>query len=588
MEDGRTSVDVWGSCIPRDSLKLGGQDESFLVKKYFQLGSYPLQFTDHVLADLNTDDFDYVTGAAPKRWIRAAWNHEVVPALDSSGSDWLILDARPYAYGTVGIPLGDGRYEYINENDLQKALPALKRKGILDSADDAIAVPDDDPAVKDGLRHFIEWCKRRYGHNIILVEFFESGWSLDKDGKTVWIDRKWEYRKQLICREAYFNREFHSKTGCHVIRSPMNVTADAFHKWGNSPVHYAQEFYEHAYKSMLAITRRDATREEIESDLLSIYLDSNLRITETMSGSALSKMNATCRAKEFILKKNPDQAWEILKKLASDCGDPRFELVADFFRKGSGLKIDPRTAVPLLDKANDTGRIDYHEIYQIVEKYGTEEECARVVNAALPCAEQGQRDAQTCLALAHYKGRGAEKDYAESKSILQGLTDGGYDPARTVLFDVIWKSGTEEEYGQMVESVQPLLKKNDVEAIRRMVDAYASGRGVEKSYEKAVELLAVPLDKRLPWAPNKLFDLAWKFRMEDDYAKAVDAVRPLAESGNGYAMGRLARAYRYGIGVEKDLSEARKWYAGASKKGIAWAKKELEDVDAESDDAPKA
>lgn len=588
MEDARIKVDIWGSCVARDSMKLGGQDESISVRNYFQLGSFPLQFTDHILENMGPQDFSYAAGYAPRRWLKTTWNHEIVPTLDSSGSDWLILDSRPYAYGTMGIPLGDGRYEYVNRNDLQKMLPALQRKGILDSIDDAVAIPDDDPAVEEGLKRFAAWCRERYGPRIILIEFFESGWSFDRGGATVWNERKWDNRRHLICREAYFNREFHSMTGCYVVRSPVNVTADVFHKWGNAPVHYAQEFYEHAYKSVMAITRQGATREEIESELLCIYLDSYLKITETMSGHRLSKMNATCRAKEYILNGQAEKAWDVLKKLASDCGDARFDIIADFFREGSGACVNPKAAVPLLDAANETGRVDYHQIFKLIDRYGTEEECARMVHTVLPLAEQGQKDAIICLSLAHSEGRGTNKDYPKSKSMLQGLIDSGYDPARTVLFDVIWEFGTEEDYGQMVESIRPLIKKNDTEAIRRMVNAYDSGRGVKKDYKKAVELLAVPLDKGASWAPNKLFDLAWKFKREEDYAKAVEAVRPLAESGNGYAMGRLARAYRYGRGVEKDLDEARRWYAGASKKGIAWARKELGEIDSESASTPDA
>jgi len=60
-----------------------------------------------------------------------------------------------------------------------------------------------------------------------------------------------------------------------------------------------------------------------------------------------------------------------------------------------------------------------------------------------------------------------------------------------------------------------------------------------------------------------------------DYAKALEILRPLAEAGNADAQNILGRMYALGQGVPKDVDEAIKWIILSSKNGNIEAQDEL-------------
>jgi TPR repeat protein len=71
------------------------------------------------------------------------------------------------------------------------------------------------------------------------------------------------------------------------------------------------------------------------------------------------------------------------------------------------------------------------------------------------------------------------------------------------------------------------------------------------------------------------FDKGWAAYQRGDYATALQEWRPLAEQGQAAAQYRLGVMYAYGIRVEKDFKEARRWYEKAARQGDAPAAYEL-------------
>ena len=63
--------------------------------------------------------------------------------------------------------------------------------------------------------------------------------------------------------------------------------------------------------------------------------------------------------------------------------------------------------------------------------------------------------------------------------------------------------------------------------------------------------------------------------VEKDYTEAVKWFRKSAEQEYSYAQFNMGWSYEFGQGVEKNLSEAKKWYQKAAAQGHEEAKERL-------------
>ncbi len=63
--------------------------------------------------------------------------------------------------------------------------------------------------------------------------------------------------------------------------------------------------------------------------------------------------------------------------------------------------------------------------------------------------------------------------------------------------------------------------------------------------------------------------------LREDFARALEEWRPLAEKGHAEAQNMLGYMYRYGQGVSQDFEQARHWYRLAADQGHAVAQNNL-------------
>ena len=63
-----------------------------------------------------------------------------------------------------------------------------------------------------------------------------------------------------------------------------------------------------------------------------------------------------------------------------------------------------------------------------------------------------------------------------------------------------------------------------------------------------------------------MIDVLYDIGTDDSLSEAIVLAKSQSEKGDINAMGRLARAYRDGRGVTKDLQESAKWYRKANTK----------------------
>ncbi len=70
----------------------------------------------------------------------------------------------------------------------------------------------------------------------------------------------------------------------------------------------------------------------------------------------------------------------------------------------------------------------------------------------------------------------------------------------------------------------------------------------------------------------------------EHYTKAFSLLKPIAEQGDAEAQCLIANMYHLGLGLERSISEAIKWYARSAKQGYGLASNNLGGIFTAGDD----
>jgi TPR repeat protein len=192
--------------------------------------------------------------------------------------------------------------------------------------------------------------------------------------------------------------------------------------------------------------------------------------------------------------------------------------------------------------------------------------------AAIPFraeAEQGDVSAQIMLGILYDEGRFVLQDYAEAVRWYRKAADQGHKGAQALLGAMYERGrGVHQDY------VQAHMWYN-LAAAQGSVGAADSRERVEKAMTPAQVAEAQKLARE--WKPKRdrvfasPFEEAIAAYNSQDYASALQLLRPLAESGNVRAQFLLGFMYEGGIGVLPDDIEAVKWYQRAADTGDDYA-----------------
>jgi uncharacterized protein len=107
-------------------------------------------------------------------------------------------------------------------------------------------------------------------------------------------------------------------------------------------------------------------------------------------------------------------------------------------------------------------------------------------------------------------------------------------------------------------------------ALHALASWYLHGKGVRKSFKKAVSLLRIAAKKNYAAAE---YDLAVSYELGTGVRKNFKAAalyyRRAAKNGDPDAPAEVARCFFYGIGTAKNRVKALQWYLKAAKQGNA-------------------
>ena len=165
----------------------------------------------------------------------------------------------------------------------------------------------------------------------------------------------------------------------------------------------------------------------------------------------------------------------------------------------------------------------------------------------------------------------------------------------------------EEIFKKYFEPVKALADSGDVIAQNEIADMYASGYGVDKNIDKAIDYLKKSVDNGYQRCQNKLGNMYYNANKYEDaffyyqlssydnsdsmnslgnmyysgifamqsYTLAVDCFARAAKMGNRVAMYNLANMYYNGEGVQKDYYKAVEWYRKSADLGYSFAMNSL-------------
>ncbi len=131
-----------------------------------------------------------------------------------------------------------------------------------------------------------------------------------------------------------------------------------------------------------------------------------------------------------------------------------------------------------------------------------------------------------------------------------------------------------------------IQKYCDVGGIIYLAKSFRDGLGVLKNLQISASLLRLASEKNSD-AKNLLFDVLWNIHSEDSLNEMIDIGRELVSIDDPGGLVRMGKAYRSGVGVERNLDIALEYFREATMLGSQWGKEVLIDL-LKSINTPKA
>ncbi len=265
-------------------------------------------------------------------------------------------------------------------------------------------------------------------------------------------------------------------------------------------------------------------------------------------------------AQDFLNKDNKKAFYWTLKAGENGVLDAMVKL-PNMYRYGIGTEKNYDRAFYWQKKLVDT----------LIKKYDTpsfSESSANCFNL---------KDYQLELSAMYYCGMGVKPNLTEANKWKQKMIQGGGKDDPKIYAVTCEEIG---KYNLAIPLYKQAVKDDDGFAQINLAIMYEKGQGVEKNYQKAMELLQQASENGYIRAINNIGDMYENgYGVPVDYAKAKEYyLQAVAydESSGYFSMGQL---YKLGRGVKKDLKKATEWYQQACNKGLNLGCEEVEKLE---------
>ena len=124
------------------------------------------------------------------------------------------------------------------------------------------------------------------------------------------------------------------------------------------------------------------------------------------------------------------------------------------------------------------------------------------------------------------------------------------------LFDLLQSVGTNDSYKESIQVIEPFILSKSGYAFGCLANCYRYGQGVEKNLDLAVDYMRKAVNQEIGWVKPQYFDVLWGINTPEALKEMIEYAQLESDYGNMELRARLARAYRDGKGVDKDLNKA--------------------------------
>ncbi|WII09729.1 tetratricopeptide repeat protein [Methanomassiliicoccales archaeon LGM-DZ1] len=171
------------------------------------------------------------------------------------------------------------------------------------------------------------------------------------------------------------------------------------------------------------------------------------------------------------------------------------------------------------------------------------------------------------IGISYRDGRFVSKDADAAKRWLSRAAVGS-DIACYNLFDILWLDKSDDAW--MASIANAMLSHGNGWAMNRIGRMYQYGRFYEKNLDEAKKWMKKAISVGELWANNELFDLLWQIGTPESYSEMIEVARKQILLGDPNAKYRMAHAFQYGKGVEKNTSKALELMKEAVSKNNYW------------------
>lgn len=228
-------VDIWGSCITRESVNRNTE--------YISVGKYIFKQPPVLLLENNIDC--NIPGADKfcgnewrRRTVKEAFEHEGMSILDNSSSDWLLVDFYDLICRMVSFKGGLFEIDdFIQRTDFYKSISSECTPAYLFNVRTM-------SQCESGMKEFAAFVSKRYGKKIILIKIDLKDRYITLDNKIDMLDDNDDSFADKKIFLSQMENMFISLTDCFVVDVAGKFYADdSFPLGGAHIVHYESEFY---------------------------------------------------------------------------------------------------------------------------------------------------------------------------------------------------------------------------------------------------------------------------------------------------------------------------------------------------------